>query len=72
MVEMEDAHIEGNVTIVSKLWSTFLKTRAMFGTCVNCNCYTRLILAVIILPGISFPTTVISSSVTLLVFSCSI
>ena len=25
MVEMEDAHIEGNVTTVSKLWSTFLK-----------------------------------------------
>lgn len=70
MVEMEDAHIEGNVTTVSKLWSTFLKTRTMFGTCVNCNCYTRLILAVIILPGISFPTTIISSLVALLVFSC--
>lgn len=70
MVEMEDAHIEGNVNIVSKLWSTFFKTRTMFGTCVNFNCYTRLILAVIILPGITFPTTVISSSVALLAFSC--
>ena len=70
MVEMEDAHIEGNVTTVSKLWSPFLKTHTMVGTCVNSNCYTRLILAVIILPGISFPTTVISSSVALLAFSC--
>ena len=25
MVEMEDAHIEGNVTTASKLWSTFFK-----------------------------------------------
>ena len=49
MVEMEDAHIEGNVTTVSKLWSPFLKTRTMVGTCVNSNCYTRLILAVIII-----------------------
>ena len=70
MVEMEDAYIEGNVNTVSKLWSTFFKTRTMFGTCVNFNCYTRLILAVIILPGITFPTTVISSSVALLAFSC--
>ena len=62
MVEMEDAYIEGNVTTVSKVSSAFFLTSTMFGTCVNCSYYTRLILADIKLPGITFPATVISSS----------